>query len=290
MTILSTVFALIAFAANSVLCRSALGDGSIDAASFTVIRLVSGAVALLILFKLSSPTTPEKQEKASGSWTAAVMLFIYVVAFSFAYISLDTGTGALILFGAVQLTMILSALIAGDHLHRLEWTGLLVAFAGFVYLVFPGITAPPLAEFVLMALAGIAWGRYTLLGKDSNAPLADTAFNFARCLPFVIPLGLFALIDPQWSLKGVMLATVSGALASGVGYTIWYIALRGLAVSQAAVVQLTVPVLAAVGGVIFVSEVITIRLMIASVMILGGVALVIFGRGKHAPSCPKRSL
>jgi len=258
----------------------ALGDGSIDAASFTVIRLISGAVVLLILLKLSSPTTLAKQVRASGSWTAAVMLFIYAVAFSFAYTSLDTGTGALILFGAVQLTMILSVLIAGDHLHRLEWAGLLLAFAGFVYLIFPGITAPPLTEFVLMALAGIAWGRYTLLGKGSSTPLADTAFNFARCIPFAIPLALFALINPQWSLKGVMLAMVSGALASGVGYTIWYIALRGLAVSQAAVVQLTVPVLAAFGGVIFVSEVITIRLIITSGMILGGVALVIFGRKK----------
>jgi drug/metabolite transporter (DMT)-like permease len=275
---------MIAFAANSVLCRAALGDGSIDAASFTVIRLVSGAATLLLLLKLSSPAVTHSSAKAPGSWVAALMLFVYAVAFSFAYISLDTGSGALILFGAVQLTMILSALIAGDRLHPLEWTGLLLAFAGFVYLVLPGVTAPPLGGFVLMAVAGIAWGRYTLLGRGSNAPLADTAFNFARSLPLLIPLGLLALIDSHWSLKGVMLATISGALASGVGYTVWYIALRGLAVSQAAVVQLTVPVLAAICGVIFVSEVISLRLMVASVMILGGVSLVVFGREKFVPA------
>ena len=210
------------------------------------------------------------------------MLFLYAAPFSFAYLTLDTGTGALILFGAVQITMILTALLQGSKLHYLEWAGLVTAFSGFVYLVLPGVSAPPLEGFLLMSMAGIGWGLYTIRGKGSQNPLADTTFNFARAVPFAILLLIAALKQMHVSSTGIFLAITSGAIASGLGYTIWYMALRGLSTSQAAVVQLSVPIIAAFGGVIFVAESITMRLTIASVLILGGIGLVVLGRNKHS--------
>jgi len=274
-TAVFTGLALIAFAANSVLCRLALGAGAIDAASFTAIRLFSGAVTLLVILIV-------RREKAllpgKGSWVSSLMLFLYAITFSYAYITLDTGTGALILFGAVQITMILISVFAGNRLHISEWLGMALAFAGFVYLVLPGVSTPSPLGFMLMMVSGIAWGIYTLRGRNSENPLRDTAHNFMRTTPLIVILIMLALKHAQYSFEGVMYAILSGGLASGVGYSIWYAALRGLSATQAAVIQLLVPVIAALGGILFVSEAITSRLAIAALMILGGILLVVLGR------------
>lgn len=275
-TLSTTGFALVAFAGNSILCRLALGEKSIDASSFTIIRLFSGAVALLVILKLLGNKNSGSPSK--GSWGGALALFIYASTFSFAYISLDTGTGALILFGAVQLTMIIIAMVSGDRLHLSEWVGVGFAFAGFVYLVLPKLTTPSFMGFVLMAIAGISWGIYTLLGRRSKNPLSDTMCNFMRTLPFSLVMGFLFIQNSNLSQKGVLLAVVSGALASGIGYTVWYIALRGLSATLAAVTQLLVPVIAALGGVIFVSETISFHFLLSASMILGGIALVVLGR------------
>ena len=274
-TLVFTILALIAFAANAVLCRWALGERSIDAASFTSIRLCTGALVLYVITRLHHTGS---RSTARGNWPASVMLFTYAITFSFAYITLDTGTGALILFGAVQITMILLSYFRGNRLHLVEWLGVLLAFGGFVYLVLPGVSAPSLVGFLLMSVAGIAWGMYTLKGRGSSAPLLDTAYNFIRTLPLVLVVVLLSLLHAHYSTKGVVLAMLSGGIASGIGYSIWYSALGGLSSTQAAVVQLSVPVIAAFGGVIFVGEPITLRLTLAGVLILGGILLVVLGR------------
>lgn len=270
-----TLFALLAFAGNSVLCRIALGENLIDPAGFTIIRLLSGIIILITVTKMA-----KKKEKArsNGSWLAASMLFIYAIAFSFGYVSLDTGTGALILFGAVQITMIISSLVSGNKLHYSEWLGLLIAFSGFVYLVLPNLNSPSLIGFILMTVSGIAWGFYTLVGRGSKNPLGDTTFNFLRTSPFLLVLIIFILKDFNITPEGILLAVLSGALASGVGYFVWYIALGGLSVTQAAVVQLFVPIIAALGGVLFTNEHITQRLIESSILVLGGILAVILGK------------
>lgn len=274
-TLALTVLALVAFAANSVLCRLALGVNAIDASSFTVIRLLSGALVLLTILKLSSHN---KGVTSRGNWVSGGMLFVYAITFSFAYITLDTGTGALILFGSVQLTMILASICSGLRLHITEWLGIFIAFTGLVYLVLPGVSTPSLTGFILMTLAGIAWGVYTLKGRGSSDPLADTSWNFLRTMPLVIILAIFTMANAQLSFDGILLAVFSGAIASGIGYTIWYAALAGLTTTQAAVVQLSVPVIAAFGGVIFVEEAVSLRLTLSAGMILGGILLAIMGR------------
>jgi drug/metabolite transporter (DMT)-like permease len=271
-----TAAALVAFAANSLLCRLALGGEQIDAASYTSLRLVSGAVTLWAILALSGRS---KITKAGGGWVSAAMLFLYAIAFSFAYVSLDAGIGALILFGAVQTTMLVAGFIEGHRPRAIEWLGLLTAFGGLVYLVSPGISAPAPVGSLLMAVAGIAWGLYSLRGRGAGDPLAATAANFVRALPFAVLVSLLALADLQLSASGVWLAVASGALASGLGYVIWYAALKGLTTTRAAVVQLAVPVVAAAGGVIFLAEVVTLRLVVASIVVLGGVAAAILGRG-----------
>lgn len=277
--VLSTLFALLAFAANSVLCRLALDEKAIDAASFTTIRLLSGIFILLMIMMLTrKANSQEVAVKSKGSWLAAAMLFIYAVAFSFAYISLDTGTGALILFGAVQITMIITSVISGNKLHWSEWLGLALAFSGFVYLIIPSLSTPSLAGFILMSVSGMAWAFYTLLGRTSKNPLGDTTYNFIRTLPFLLVLVIFALNNPHITSLGVVLAILSGAIASGIGYFVWYIALTGVSVSQAAVVQLFVPIIAAIGGIIFTNELITQRLVESSTLVLGGILTVILGR------------
>jgi drug/metabolite transporter (DMT)-like permease len=274
-TAIFTTLALIAFAANSVLCRLALGELAIDAAGFTVIRLLSGTLVLSVLLKIGNT---KKTESPRGSWTASFMLFLYAITFSFAYMTLDTGTGALILFGSVQITMIVLAIISGDRLHVSEWTGVTMAFMGFVYLILPGVTTPSVIGFLLMTVAGMAWGIYTLKGRGSRSPIMDTAYNFLRTTPLVIILAVVSFPYIHFSSEGVFLAIISGGVASGIGYVIWYIALGGLSATQAAVVQLLVPVIAAIGGVVFVSEFITLRLTLSAFMILGGILLVVFGR------------
>lgn len=278
-TLIFTCLALTAFAANSVLCRLALGEQSIDASSFTIIRLLSGVITLWIILLLRNRGRAMWQH---GSWPAAAMLFLYAATFSFAYTTLDTGTGALILFGSVQLTMILFSVSRGDHLHLTEWSGILLAFLGFVYLVLPGISTPSLDGFILMTAAGVAWGVYTIIGRGSARPLVDTGSNFLRTVPFVLLLGLSTVRHIDMTARGVALAVLSGAVASGIGYAIWYRALAGLTTTRAAVLQLSVPVLAAAGGVLFMSEMVSLRLALSAMMILGGIALVVLGKAWYA--------
>jgi drug/metabolite transporter (DMT)-like permease len=283
--IAATVFALLAFASNSVLCRLALGENAIDPSSFTIIRLISGIIILMAVMQLSEKSNNVKL-KSKGSWLAASMLFIYAIAFSFGYVSLDTGTGALILFGSVQITMIITSVISGNKLHISEWLGLLIAFSGFVYLIIPDLVTPSLMGFMLMTISGVAWGFYTLLGRTSQSPLSDTVYNFLRTSPFILVLIFFGLNDIHLTYTGIVLAVLSGAIASGLGYFVWYIALKGLSVTQAAVVQLFVPIIAATGGVIFTHELITLRLIESSALVLGGILMVILGRYYfvHLPS------
>jgi drug/metabolite transporter (DMT)-like permease len=274
-TLVCTVFALVAFAMNSVLCRLALGASTIDAASFSTVRLLSGALALLLI---SAAFKKEFSTPRAGNWTSATLLFLYAIAFSLAYISLSAGTGALILFGSVQATMLIAALRSGERPHALEWLGLLLALAGLFYLVFPGLTAPRPFSSALMAVAGISWGFYSLRGRGTRDPLSDTTGNFVRALPFVFVTSLAVLGKFHVSPKGLVFAVLSGALASGVGYVVWYTALKGLTATRAATVQLVVPVLAALGGVALLAEEITLRLLLAALMILGGVGLALSGR------------
>lgn len=274
LTVVAAIVALVAFAANSLLCRQALGAGTIDAAGFASIRLLSGAVALLGLSAISGRRSGGRQ----GSWGTALSLFVYAFAFSFAYLTLSTGTGALALFGAVQLTMILAGLRSGERPGMAGWCGLLLALAGLVVLVLPGVSAPSPTGLLLMIAAGIAWGIYSLSGRGNQDPLAVTTANFVRSLPFALVISLIMLPALHLSGRGVILAVLSGALASAGGYVVWYAALRGMTATLAATVQLVVPVLAAAGGVCFLSERISSRLVWASVAILGGVALAVAGR------------
>jgi len=275
-TSLFTIAALIAFAANSVLCRLALDVYHMDAGAFTVIRLLSGAVVLFIILYVNHKQNNQAIHfKLTKNWFAATMLFIYATAFSFAYITLDTGVGALILFGSVQITIILYAIYTGNRLTMPEWIGLALAFTGFVYLIYPDLSSPSGIGFLLMSMAGIAWGFYTIQGKSTNKPLLDTTQNFIKTLPFIVILALVTLPQAQFNLQGVLLALLSGGIASGIGYAIWYMALRGLSNSQTAVVQLAVPILAAIGGVIFVSEETTLRLIISTIMVLAGILMII---------------
>jgi drug/metabolite transporter (DMT)-like permease len=221
-------------------------------------------------------------QSSRSSWTSAALLFLYAVAFSLAYISLSAGVGALILFGSVQATMIIAALVSGERPRPLEWIGLLSALGGLVYLVSPGLTAPPFVRAALMTIAGISWGFYTLRGKGTTNPLADTMNNFIRSLPFAFVVNVVMMNQFYVSAKGFILAALSGAFASGVGYVIWYTALKGLTATRAAMVQLSVPVLAAAGGVILLSEKISLRLILSAVMILGGIGLALISHQHKA--------
>lgn len=278
-TILLTTLAMIAFASNSLLNRLALGQNVIDPTSYTTVRLVSGAVMLFIIASIQRKTN---QPILRGSWISAAFLFLYAITFSFAYLSLSTGTGALILFGSVQVTMIVVALRSGERPSSLEWIGLFLALGGLVYLVFPGLTAPSSLGSALMTVAGIAWGFYTLRGRGSQNPLGDTAGNFVYSVPMILVILFVSLKTVHLSLNGVIYAVLSGALASGVGYAVWYTALRGLTTTRAATVQLSVPIIAALGGVIFLAENVSVRLFVAGVLILGGIALSLSSRAKKA--------
>jgi drug/metabolite transporter (DMT)-like permease len=263
---------LLAFAGNSVLCRMALKETSIDAASFTTLRLLSGALMLVILVRLRS--APERND-LNGSWRGALALFAYAVLFSYAYLHLSTATGALLLFGAVQLTMIGYGLLQGERLQLRGTLGALLAFGGMVWLLLPGLTAPPLASAVLMLGAGVAWGIYSLLGRGARSPLQMTAGNFLRTVPMTLALSLLTLTFANLDAQGVWLAVASGAITSGLGYAIWYRVLPQLQATQAATVQLSVPVIAAGGGILLLQEPLTLRLILAGITVLGGIALVI---------------
>lgn len=268
--------AMLAFAGNSLLCRLALKSNSIDPASFTTIRLISGALVLWLIV-----TIRFNKQSAGGNWTSGFALFVYAAAFSFAYIGLTAASGALLLFGAVQATMLCFGLFKGERFKPVQLFGLLLAFSGLVGLLLPGLSAPPIDAAILMLTAGVAWGVYSLRGKGSTDSMATnptkvTAGNFLRAVPFAVILSVVMLQGAALSSTGVLYAIASGAVASGLGYAIWYAALPAIKATSAATIQLSVPVITALGGIIFLGEALTLRLTLASIAILGGVALVIF--------------
>jgi drug/metabolite transporter (DMT)-like permease len=265
-----TSLAMVAFACNSLLCRVALKHTSIDAASFTTIRLISGAVMLWLVVRIRRGT-----QDGGGNWPSAFALFVYAAGFSFAYVSLPASTGALLLFGAVQATMIGHGILAGERLRTMQLVGLVLALGGLVGLLLPGLSAPPLLGSLLMLSAGVAWGVYSLRGKGAGDPTRVTAGNFLRAAPFAATLGILMHSDISLDSAGVLYAVASGSVASGIGYAIWYTALPALKATSAATVQLSVPVIAAMGGLVFLDEPATVRLVSAAVAILGGIALVI---------------
>jgi len=274
-----TLLAMTAFAGNSLLCRLALKQTGIDAASFTSIRLISGAIALWLILSLRKGA-----RRDGGSWLAALALFVYAAAFSFAYVSLSAGTGALLLFSAVQATMIGWGLWKGERLRVWQIVGLVLALSGLVALLFPGLSAPPLDGSILMLGAGIAWGIYSLRGQAPGDPVCATAGNFLRAVPLAAVLSVVLLPWMKLDFSGVEYAILSGAIASGVGYAIWYTALPGLKAASAATFQLSVPFLAAAGGITFLSEPITLRFLLASVAVLGGIALVVLEKRRGLTS------
>jgi drug/metabolite transporter (DMT)-like permease len=294
-----TLVAMIAFAGNSLLCRLALKQTSIDAASFTFIRIFSGATALWLIIRIrrrlmvdrtdsplverspnSSPVTRHSSPLQAGNWPSALALFAYAAAFSFAYNSLSAGTGALLLFGAVQATMIVWGLRKGERLHAIQIVGLVVALSGLLVLLFPGLSAPRLSRSILMLGAGVAWGVYSLRGKGERNPASATAGNFLRAVPLAAIVSLILLPWVHLDRAGISYAVLSGAIASGLGYVIWYTALSGLKATTAATVQLSVPVLAATGGILLLGEPITFRYLVASIAVLGGIALVVLEKNR----------
>ena len=294
-----TLLAMIAFASNSLLCRLALKQTSIDAASFTFIRIFSGAVALCLTMKIrtwlitdrtpspraasfshSSPITDHSSLRrttcvVAGNWLSALALLVYAAGFSFAYTTLSAGTGALLLFGAVQATMIFWGMHKGERLDATQIAGFLIAVTGLVVLVFPGLSAPPLIGSILMLGAGVAWGIYSLRGKGERNPASATTGNFVRAVPFAAAVSIIFVPWAHVDFTGVTYAIISGAITSGLGYVIWYSALPGLTATSAASVQLSVPVLAATGGILLLSELVTLRYVLASISVLGGIALVV---------------
>jgi drug/metabolite transporter (DMT)-like permease len=276
-----TATALVAFAANSILCRMALGHDLIDPGRYTVVRLATGALMLALLAR-----------SWKGSWRAAFFLFLYAAPFSIAYVSLTTGTGALIAFGMVQLTMIGASIAAGRHPSAREWLGIGLALGGLYWLVRPGLAAPPVGGALMMGIAGAAWGCYSLIGRGSTDPLRDTAGNFARASVMAAGLALGAMalhlhaglewadsrflpVHAEPAMSGYLLAGASGAITSALGYVVWYAALRGLTATRAALVQTSVPVLSALGGILLLGEKATWRLATAGALILAGIVLTV---------------
>lgn len=265
-----TLLAMLAFAGNSLLCRAALLHTSIDPATFTTVRLVAGAMILGVIVSMR-----HSNEGSKGSWLSGFWLFLYAAAFSFAYVGLSAAVGALLLFGVVQITMIAAGLWRGERLQALQEAGFLSAFGGLVVLLLPGLSAPPWQEAALMILAGIAWGMYSLRGQGKGSPVHLTAGNFLKAVPYAVVVSLAFMSSFSVDTAGLAYAVMSGALTSGLGYAVWYAVLPALRATDAAVIQLSVPVIAAVGGVILLNEVISVRLVLASTAILGGIALVI---------------
>jgi drug/metabolite transporter (DMT)-like permease len=296
-----TLLAMIAFASNSLLCRAALKQTSIDPGTFTFVRIFSGAAALcaiaairrkLVVDRTASPLIDSSYSGlslvtrhlslANGNWPSAIALFVYAAGFSFAYVDLSAGTGALLLFGAVQATMILWGFRKGERLDAIQILGILLALIGLVILVFRGISAPPLIGSLFMIAAGVAWGVYSLRGKTAANAIAATTGNFLRAVPFAVLIGIIAGGSQKMQLDslGVTYAAISGAITSGLGYVIWYAALTGLKAASAATVQLSVPVLAATGGILLLHEPITLRYVVASIAVLGGILLVTIEKGR----------
>lgn len=271
--LLLTVLTMVAFAGNSLLCRIALREAHIDAASFTLIRLAAGAVTLWLIVRLRSGSLREH-----GNWTSAFALFAYAAGFSFAYLTLPAAVGALLLFGAVQATMIGYGLWRGERLTAFQTGGLVLAGGGLVGLMMPGLSAPPLGGALLMVVAGAAWGVYSLRGRGIANATASTAGNFLRAVPFAVGVSLVMAGNAAMDAAGIAYAVASGAVASGLGYAVWYSVLPTLRATTAATVQLSVPVIAALGGAVFLGEAVTPRLILASLAVLGGIALVIAGR------------
>lgn len=269
-----TAVAMTAFAANSIFCRMALARDSIDPAAFTALRLISGAVVLCVLI------VRRPAGRLEGGWSSAIALLAYAACFAFAYTKLAAGTGALLLFGAVQATMVLRGVLGGEQLDLSSVCGLVLAFAGMVWLVAPGVAAPDPGAAGLMIAAGIAWGVYSLLGRGSGDPVATSAGNFLRAALLAVPL--LAVPGAHWTAEGAAWAVLSGGLASGLGYVAWYAALSGLTATKAASVQLCVPVLTALGGALLLGEAVTVRLAITSIAVLGGIALVVRNRAGMA--------
>lgn len=268
-----TALAMVSFAGNSLLCRLALKQTHIDAASFTTVRLVAGAVTLWLLMQLRRGSG-----EGRGNWTSAMALFIYAAGFSFAYVKLTAGTGALVLVGAVQATMIGFGLARGERFHARQWIGLTAAAGGMLYLFLPGLSAPPLPSALMMICAGIAWGIYSLRGRGQGDPSLVTTGNFLRGAPIALALSAALYSHASLEMAGVIYAVASGAVGSGLGYICWYTALPSLKATQASVLQLSVPILTAIGGIFFLGETFTVRLAVASAAILGGIGLVIAGR------------
>jgi len=261
---------MVAFAANSLLCRAALKTTSIDAGTFTTIRLVSGALVLWLIAMLRGGG-----KKVEGSWLSALALFAYAAGFSFAYLRLPAAVGALILFCVVQVTMISYGIWSGERLRAGQIVGLVLAIGGLVALLLPGLSAPPLEGAALMAVAGVAWGIYSLRGRRFRDPTLATAGNFLRAVPFTIILSLLIHSGISLDPAGLLYGIASGAITSGIGYAIWYAVLPSLAATTAATIQLSVPVITALGGIVFLGEAMTLRLLLSSVAIIGGIALVI---------------
>ena len=292
---LYTIIALVAFAANSLFCRMALAEGYIDAWNFTIIRLLSGAICLSIIMGVYSYSLrrkdtilkhPNKEDilRDKGSWLSSISLVVYALCFSIAYVELDTGTGALILFSAVQLTMIGWGIYKKEQLSTLQWLAFIVAVAGFVYLMLPSAAVSSVLAAALMTISGVAWGIYSIRGKACVSPLRATGFNFIRSLiaiPILLIISMVYLKSiplTTISIEGILLACASGAIASGMGYSVWYMAMPLLKSTQAAVVQLCVPVLAAILGVVFLSEQLTINFILASTVILSAVLVFILNK------------
>jgi len=266
---------MIAFASNSLLCRAALKQTGIDAATFTFVRILSGALILWLIVKMRGTAGDASVRERAGTWISALALFVYASAFSFSYNTLPAGTGALLLFGAVQATMTCWGFRKGERLHSVQIAGLIVAVVGLIVLLFPGLSAPPLAGSILMISAGVAWGIYSLCGKGETNPINATAGNFVRALPFAAFVSLISLPWAHLDRAGVLYAMVSGAITSGLGYVIWYRVLPALKAASAATIQLSVPVLTATGGILWLGESITFRYLFASIAVLGGIALVV---------------
>jgi drug/metabolite transporter (DMT)-like permease len=273
--ILLTLLAMMAFAGNSLLCRLALKETGIDPTLFFATRLVSGALMLWLMMRLRT-----ERSALEGSWRAALALFVYASGFAYAYVQIPAGTGALLLFASIQITMILYGLIKGDRLSSIQWLGVILALGGLIALMLPRVESPPLSSALLMIGAGVAWGAYSLLGRGARNPSAATAGNFIRSVPLALMalLVAFALGNIRVDNLGLLYALASGAITSGLGYVLWYAVLKHLNVTQAATVQLSVPVITAFAGALLLAEAITSLLVFSTLAILLGVSLVIFTR------------